>query len=48
MTVLDTDSFRKFLLHFAETLTPEYDTYIEAMDIVALMKVKTLSEKVRK
>lgn len=80
MTVLDSASLHKFLLHFMETLTPElashfsnllvdqnfqlrldelgskanegmlteeekreYDTYIEAMDVVALLRAKTMS-----
>ncbi len=82
MTVLDSASLHKFLLHFADTLTPElakhfsnlpsdpvfqkrldrlaekasegqltdteareYDTYIEAMDVVALLRVKTASQE---
>jgi len=80
MTLLDSASLHKFLLHFTETLTPElaehfiklppdldfqqrldelgglanegalseeerreYDTYIEAMDVVALLRIKVLS-----
>ena len=80
MTVLDSASLHKFLLHFTDTLTPElaehfiklppdpdfqrrldvlgshanegslsdeerreYDTYIEAMDVIALLRVKVLS-----
>lgn len=84
MTVLDSASLHKFLLHFTETLTPElanhfsnlssdrefqvrldelgskanegslteeeqreYDTYIEAMDVIALLRVKAASLAVR-
>ena len=80
MTVLDSASLHKFLLHFTDTLTPElaehfvklpsdpefqrrldelgslanegalsdeerreYDTYIEGMDVIALLRVKVLS-----
>lgn len=80
MTLLDSASLHKFLLHFTETLTPElaehfvtlphdpefqqrldelgrlanegrlsdserreYDTYVEAMDVIALLRVKVLS-----
>lgn len=80
MTVLDSTSLHKFLLHFTDTLTPEladhfvklprdadfqqrldelgglanegalseeerreYDTYIQAMDVIALLRVKVLS-----
>lgn len=80
MTVLDSASLHKFLLHFTDTLTPElaehfvklppdpnfqqrldelgdlaneealsdeerreYDTHIEAMDVIALLRVKILS-----
>jgi hypothetical protein len=80
MTVLDSASLHKFLLHFTDTLTPElaehfvklpsdpefqqrldelgslanegtlsdeerreYETYIEAMDVIALLRVKVLS-----
>ena len=80
MTVLDSASLHKFLVHFTDTLTPElaehfsqlppdpvfqarlselgikandgtltieeqseYDTYIEAMDVIALLRVKTMS-----
>ncbi len=80
MTVLDSASLHKFLVHFTDTLTPElaehfvelpsdlefqqrldelgslanegvlsdeerreYDTYIEAMDVIALLRVKVLS-----
>ncbi len=82
MTVLDSASLHRFLLHFADSLTPElaeqfislpadpdfqrrleelgslanegelteeerreYDTYIEAMDVIALVRVKVLSGK---
>ncbi|QDV68563.1 hypothetical protein Poly24_22730 [Rosistilla carotiformis] len=81
MTILDSASLHRFLVHFTDTLTPElalqfselstdpnfqqrldelgakanegeltdqeqreYDTYIEAMDVVALLKVKTLAK----
>lgn len=84
MTVLDSASLHKFLLHFTETLTPElathfsnlsadpkfqrrldelgskanegtlseeeqreYDTYIEAMDVIALLRVKAATLAVR-
>ena len=80
MTVLDSTSLHKFLLHFTDTLTPElaehfvrltpdpdfqnrldelgrlanegglsdmerqeYDTYVEAMDVIALLRVRVLS-----
>jgi hypothetical protein len=80
MTVLDSASLHKFLLHFTDTLSPElaehfvklpadpqfqqrldelgslanegalsdeerreYDTYIEAMDVIALLRVKVLA-----
>ncbi len=80
MTLLDSASLHKYLLHFTDTLTPElaqqfvnlppdlefqarlddlaikanagtlsideqseYDTYIEAMDVVALLRVKILT-----
>jgi hypothetical protein len=80
MTVLDSASLHKFLLHFTDTFTPqlaehfvnlpadpefqqrltelgglanegalsdeeqrEYNTYVEAMDVIALLRVKVLS-----
>lgn len=80
MTVLDSASLHKFLVHFTETLTPElathfsnlasdpefqlrlnelgakandgklsedeqreYDTYIEGMDVIALLRAKSLA-----
>jgi hypothetical protein len=80
MTILDSASLHKYLLHFTDTLTPElaeqfvnlpsdpefqerldylgkqanegalsveekseYDTFIEAMDVVALLRVKILT-----
>lgn len=82
MTVLDADSFQKFLTHFTDTLTPdlaaqfsnmssdakfqarldvlgakanegclsdeeraEYDTYIEAMDVVAIMRARAAASR---
>ena len=80
MTLLDSASLHKFLLHFTDTLTPElaehfiklppdpdfqrrldvlgsrasegslsdeerreYDTYVEAMDVIALLSVRVLA-----
>lgn len=80
MSVLDSASLHKFLVHFTETLTPElathfsnlatdpefqlrlnelgamandgklpedeqreYDTYIEGMDVIALLRVNSLA-----